>query len=299
MHVLILTGGTSNERDVSLKSANNIEQALVAAGYTTSLQDIADSTFDLQASLGGVDVVFPILHGEGGEDGQIQAKLEKKGVPFLGTNSEPSAIAFDKVAFKELLAEHGVLTPNWQIVDRQILRESGLLHNPYVIKPIRGGSSIDTFIVHNPSRQNLDHFDKAFEKYDKLLLEELIIGQEITVGVLGETALPVVVIIPPEGEEFDYENKYNGKTQELVEPHFLDKDVSHQAKQIAEKIHTLANLDHISRTDIIVSADGALYVLETNTIPGLTEQSLLPKAALASGMSSAQFAKKLVELALQ
>ncbi len=299
MKILILTGGKSNEREVSIRSADNIERALRSAGFTTTTHDIADKTFDIKKATQSVDVVFPIIHGEGGEDGHIQQELEKHGIHFLGTNAKPSAVAFDKVAFKELLAEHGVLTPNWQIVDRQTLRESGLLHNPYVIKPIRGGSSIDTFIVHNPSRQNLDHFDKAFEKYDKLLLEELIIGQEITVGVLGETALPVVVIIPPEGEEFDYENKYNGKTQELVEPDVLAKTVCDEAKQLAEKIHTLANLDHISRTDIIVSADGALYVLETNTIPGLTEQSLLPKAALASGMSSAQFAKKLVELALQ
>lgn len=296
MHILILTGGKSNEREISLRSADNIQQALVAAGYTATQQDIADTTFDLNSLFKGFDVVFPILHGEGGEDGQIQAQLEQYDIPFLGTNSKPSAIAFDKVAFKGLLAEHGVLTPNWQIVDRQTFEKSGLKKKPYVLKPIKGGSSIDTFIVHNPGHQAAN-YDKVFEKYGELLLEELIHGQEITVSVLGDSALPVILIIPPEGEEFDYENKYNGKSQELVEPDILSRDVINDSKALAEKIHMLAELKHISRTDMIISPDGAIYTLETNTIPGFTAQSLFPKSAEASGLSTEDLVRKLVILA--
>lgn len=295
MRILILTGGTSDEREISLLSAKNTESALTKAGFNVKTVDIAKKSFDLQKEAQKIDVVLPIIHGEGGEDGHIQKEIEKHNIPFLGTGSEASAIAFDKVAFKERMAEHGILTPNWQIVDRDSFADSGLIHNPYVLKPIKGGSSIDTFIVQNPGRQ-VTYFDDAFKKYGKLLLEELIIGQEITVSVLGAKALPVILIIPPEGEEFDFENKYNGKTKELVEPEMLDQNSSKEAKKLAEKIHSLANLEHISRTDMIIAADGAIYVLETNTMPGLTAESLFPKAAKAEGMSMADLVKKLVEI---
>ncbi len=295
MRILILTGGTSNEREISLLSAKNTELALIKAGYNVKTVDIAEKSFDLQKEAQKIDIVLPIIHGEGGEDGQIQKEIEKHKLPFLGTGSDASAIAFDKVAFKERMAEHGILTPNWQIVDRDSFADSGLIRNPYVLKPIKGGSSIDTFIVQNPGRQ-VTYFDDAFKKYGELLLEELIIGQEITVSVLGTKALPVILIIPPDGEEFDYENKYNGKTKELVEPEMLDPNSSIEAKRLAEKIHSLANLEHISRTDMIISSDGAIYVLEANTMPGLTAESLFPKAAKAEGMSMSDLVKKLVDI---
>ena len=295
MRVLILTGGPSNEREISLKSAKNTEAALAKVGYATTTIDIADE-FNLKDELQKIDVVLPIIHGAGGEDGEIQTELEKHGAKFLGTGSKASAIAFDKIAFKERMAEHGILTPNWQIVNQDTFATSGLKHKPYVLKPIKGGSSIDTFIIHNPGHQ-ITNFDAAFKKYGELLLEELIIGQEITVSVLGNTALPVILIIPPEGEEFDYENKYNGKSQELIEPDILSKGATQEAKNLAEKIHKLAELKHISRTDMIISPDGAIYTLEANTIPGLTAQSLFPKAAEAAGMSISELVQELVELA--
>lgn len=294
MQVLILTGGSSNEREVSLRSAKNTEAALTKAGHETTVIDISDK-FILEDELKRIDVVLPIIHGAGGEDGKIQTELEKHGAKFLGSGSQASAVAFDKIAFKERMAEHGILTPNWQIVDRDTFVSSGLKNKPYVLKPIKGGSSIDTFIVHNPGHQ-VSNFDETFKKYGQLLLEELIIGQEITVSVLDKTALPVILIIPPEGEEFDYDNKYNGKSQELVEPDILSPKIAKEAKALAEKVHQLTELEHISRTDMIISPDGAIYTLETNTMPGLTEQSLFPKAAEATGMSMPDLVEKLIKL---
>src|SRR5439155_118541 len=126
-------------------------------------------------------------------------------------------------------------------------------------------------------------------KYDQMLLEELIEGVEITVPVLGDKALPVVEIVPPEGGEFDYDNKYNGRTQEICPARSISAKTQEQAQRLAERIHRLAGARHLSRTDLMVSADGKLYVLEINTIPGLTAQSLIPKSAAAAGLSWKQF----------
>lgn len=298
MHVLILTGGESSEREVSLRSAKNIFQSLQNTDHIATMIDVAEKNFDLESEAQKVDVVLPIIHGAGGEDGVIQKDLERINAKYLGSSSEISALAFDKIAFKEKMAEHGVLTPNWQIVDRQTFEKSGLKKKPYVLKPIKGGSSIDTFIVHNPGHQIAD-YNEVFEKYGELLLEELILGQEITVSVLGNSALPVILIIPPDGEEFDYENKYNGKSQELVEPDMLSQVVIDESKHLAEKIHELVGLKHISRTDMIVSPDGAIYTLETNTIPGFTAQSLFPKSAQASGLSPEDLIEKLLAFAAE
>lgn len=269
--------------------------ALTAAGHDVTTIDPTDGKADLGAAIKAAEAIFPILHGAGGEDGSIQSTLEVSGKAFLGTGSEVSRLSFNKLRFKEVMVENGILTPNWQIVDRNSFASSGLTHQPYVLKPIEGGSSIDMFIVHNPGHQ-IVNVDAVFERYGKMLLEELIIGQEVTVAVLGDAALPVILIIPPDGEEFDYENKYNGKTSEIVDPESVAPVLKQAAQDLAERIHALLPLRHLSRIDMIITPDGAIYTLEANTMPGLTRQSLFPKAAAAAGITMPRLVQKLLDL---
>lgn len=297
MKILLLAGGPSGEAEVSMKSGDNVEQALVMGGYEVVRADPADSQFGLEEAVKGIDVVFPILHGEGGEDGVLQEELEKLDVPFLGSGSTASELAFNKVAFKKLLNQRDILTAPWQEVTGQSIVEAPIAKQPFVLKPIDGGSSIDTFIVRQPTGDFLE-YDDAFGRYHSMLLEQLIEGQEITVGVLDSEALPVILIKPPKGKEFDYENKYNGASQEIVDPETISDEVKTAAQKLAVQIHQLVGCRHFSRTDIIITSDNQLYVLEINTIPGMTKESLFPKAAAKTGLDMAALSKRLVELSI-
>lgn len=283
MHYLLLSGGISPEKDVSNRSASAVHQALEALGHSVKQLDPADTSLDqLLQEAHQTDGVFPILHGIGGEDGTIQAHLEKVGTPYFGPSAASCEATFDKAIFKKILEEHDILTPRWNVITADTLAAEPLAQAPFVLKPISGGSSIDTFIV----RQHpFDHTPllEALSRYGSMLIEELIEGHEITVGVLEETSLPVVEIIPPSDQEFDYENKYNGATQELCPPQNISLKAQQQAQQLALKTHQVTNCRHLSRTDILIDSNDNLYVIDTNTIPGLTDQSLYPKAAAEAG----------------
>jgi D-alanine-D-alanine ligase len=297
-HVLLLAGGDSGERGVSLKSGESVRKALIKGGYTVTVFDPIEGFDVLQEKLRDIDIVFPALHGEGGEDGVIQEFLEQQDIPFVGAGSEASRLCFDKWAYKEHLLANKFPCPNGILVDSDSFWDNPLSHQPFVLKPYDGGSSIDTFVVRDPMTMDTDAIRDALDRYDRMLIEELIIGVETTVAVLGDTALPMVEIIPPSNEEFDYENKYNGKTQELCPPAHVSPKIQIQAAKLAQDIHQSTGCKDMSRTDIIVTPHGMLYVLETNTIPGLTDQSLLPKAALAGGLTMPQLVETLVKSAV-
>jgi D-alanine-D-alanine ligase len=296
MRVLVLLGGDSNEREVSLRSGAAVRDALTDGGHDVQIFDPQQGYEGLKDFVGKVDFVFPILHGKGGEDGTVQAELEKSGFKYLGADSRVSRFCFDKVAFKKLLNKLSILVPKGEVVTKDSILNSGLIKKPYVLKPIDGGSTIDAFIIRNPKTNSYN--PKVFNKYGKMLLEELIIGSEITVPVLGDTALPVIEIIPPDGKEFDYENKYNGATAEICPPKTVFEDKQKEAQEIAEKVHNAAGVRHLSRTDIIIDKDGKLWVLELNTMPGMTAQSLFPKSAAVVGITMPQLVNKFVELTL-
>lgn len=297
-NVLVVCGGTSNEREVSLRSGSAVGKALEAAGHTVGYYDPAEGEALAKAAIGR-DVAFPVIHGAGGEDGVLQLQLERVGLPYVGSGVEASELCFNKVAYKEKIMADGLPTAAYDIVmSGQKLAEKPLMRGPFVLKPSGGGSSIDTFIVREPARADFPAIEKTLEKYDSMLLEELITGIEITVGVLGDTPLPIIEIIPPASGEFDYENKYNGSTQELCPPVNINTDIQRQASELALRIHRLCGCDDYSRTDMIVRADGSLVVLETNTLPGMTEQSLLPKAAMAAGLDMPKLCDTLVKSAL-
>jgi len=281
---LVLGGGSSSERAVSLRSAAHVTAALKKAGYIVTTADPAEAGFDLRDAAHKVDVVIPMIHGKGGEDGVCQQSLEAMGKPFLGSGSAACALTFNKACYRNFMTAHRVQVAAGEIVSRQSFNKSKLRQASYVLKPIDGGSSVDTVIVRDLNREPSDkYFSELFARHEQMLLEQLVIGQEITVGVLGDKALPVILIIPPETGEFDYENKYNGATQEVVNPPQISLQTQQQAQELALKIYQLTGCRHLSRTDMIVTPKGELYVLETNTLPGMTAESLFPKAAAAAG----------------
>lgn len=295
MHILVLYGGESTEREVSLRSGAAVISALRQNGHNVTAYDTRDGLDGIAPLLPGIDVVFPVLHGKGGEDGTVQEIIESHNISFVGTGSEASRLCIDKVASKKLLEDYGIPTPAWEVVDAEGFRESLLSKKPYVLKAIDGGSSIDTLIVRTSTPQ--PETPQLFDRYKTLLLEELIEGVELTVAILGDEALPVVEIIPPQDMEFDYENKYNGASQELCPPQHISQPLQEQAQSLAEQIHAACGARHLSRVDMMISPKGELYVLEINTIPGLTEESLFPKAAAASGLAMTDLVEKLVKMA--
>jgi D-alanine-D-alanine ligase len=294
MNVLVLLGGTSGEREVSLRSGAAVSEALVQAGHSVEQYDPANGYKGLKPFAGKVDAVMPILHGQGGEDGVLQAELDKLGFKYLGADAKVSALCFDKAEFKKILNKLSILTPRGQVVSKAEFLESDLRNAPFVLKPIDGGSTIDTYIIRDPDSVKVDL--AVFDRHPAMLLEELIEGDEITVPVLGTKALPVIEIIPPEGKEFDFENKYNGATQELCPAVNITPENQTKAQDLAEKIHTAAGVRHLSRTDIIIDKNNNHYILELNTIPGLTAQSLFPKAANAAGYTMSQLVDKFLQL---
>jgi|SRR5579862_3835151 len=296
MKVLVLLGGNSNEREVSLRSGTAVSMALQEAGHIVIEYDPKNGYAGLDEHSGKVDAVFPILHGRGGEDGEAQTQLEQRGFKYLGSDSSVSEFCFNKVKVKEKLNKLSILTPAYEIVDLKSVEDSAIYKSgQYVLKPISGGSTIDAFIVDQPGEQaDLSVFDK----YEKMLLEELIVGTEITISIVDGKALPVIEIIPPAGEDFNYENKYNGESQELCPPQHVSRHLQNKAQQIAEQVHKTVGARHLSRVDIMIDKTDRLWVLEINTMPGLTDQSLFPKAANVAGITMPQLVDRFVNLAV-
>lgn len=296
--VLVLQGGDSSEREISLRSAGNVAEWLQKVGYDVVVADPAESDFNLAELSGKCDVVLPMLHGEGGEDGYLQGQLQELQKPFLGSESGACELTFNKALYREFVIKQKIRMPEGVVVDRAQFDTAALRQQPYVLKPIDGGSSVDTVILHDLSKEPDDaYFDTLFNRHREMLLEELIFGQEITVGILRNKALPLIHIVPPDHEEFDYENKYNGRTKEITNPPEIPHDKQREAQNLALKVHVLTGCRHISRSDMILATDGTLYMLETNTIPGMTEQSLFPKMAAADGMDMAALVRSFVEMA--
>jgi D-alanine-D-alanine ligase len=292
--VLVLAGGTSDERPVSLRSGAAVTAALKQKGH--SVRELDPAAGLVAADLEGVDMVFPVLHGAGGEDGSLQSQLEAFGVRYVGSGAAASRLCFDKWRYKQLLTEKNMPTPDGALVDQTAFWQSELIKQPFILKPNDGGSSIDNILARESAALDKAAIGTLFAKHSEMLLERLIIGTEITVAVLGDASLPVIEIIPPPSGEFDYENKYNGQSQELCPPQHVETPLQIAAQTLAAEIHQLTGCRDFSRTDLMIK-DGALFVLETNTIPGMTDQSLFPKAAAAAGIDMASLVDRLVTLA--
>lgn len=296
MKVLVLGGGDSPEREVSQRSAKAVADAARVAGFKVEEYDPARG-FSYFDNVPKNTVVLPIMHGINGEDGVIQGELEKRGLPFLGADAASSAACFNKWLTVQALREYGVPTPKSNyLVNRQDFFKSRFSKKPYVLKVVHGGSSIGVLIARDPNKIEKKQIEEVFDLDPRAVIEELVEGTEITVPVLDSNALPVVEIIPPSGGEFDYENKYNGKTSEICPPKKVSEEIQKKAQDLAEQAHKIRNCRHLSRTDMIVQPEGNLVVFDVNTIPGLTAQSLYPKSAAVAGLSMPQLVKRLIEL---
>jgi D-alanine-D-alanine ligase len=292
----VVCGGDSDERAVSLRSGTAVAAALVTAGYNVTTLDLSKAGLN---EITSCDVVFPVLHGTGGEDGTLQAQLENVGSKYIGSGPEASRLCYDKWEYRRAVTIAGLPTADGTLVRADNYRQHPLTSVPYVLKCQTGGSSIDTFIVRDPTQAPHDKILETFTRHPTMLLERLIVGTELTVAVLGDKALPVIEIIPPASGEFDYENKYNGATRELVPPENVSEASQSRARALALQAHLLTKCRDFSRTDIMLDADGNPFLLETNTIPGMTDQSLFPKAAQAAGIEMPALCAQLVEMALK
>jgi len=294
----ILAGGPSSEREISLRSGNAVLCALKNAGYNAELYDLDDKPCEFLEKV-DMDVAFIALHGGFGEDGTIQKILEDLHVPYTGSDSLSSYSALDKLASKRLFDKYSVPTPKYISVDKKIsfsyIKDKCKL--PVVIKPATEGSSVGLSVVRKQSQ--FEGALKAALKYSKhALIEEYITGRELTVGILDGKSLPVVEIIAKDSV-YDYNAKYVDKGTVYVVPAKINEKQSEEAKKTAVAAHKALGCRDFSRVDIRMDGHDNMFVLEVNTIPGLTERSLLPKAAQAAGMSFTQLCEKFVELALK
>lgn len=287
-HVAVLKGGLSTEREVSLRSGAAAAEALREAGYEVSEVTVDDVDFVVPD---GTDIAFLALHGTFGEDGQVQDILEKKGIAYTGANAEVSRIAFDKEKTKKKFREHGVPTPEGQLVRRI---EEVTLPLPLFLKPNAQGSSVGTHPV--LSRENLVSALADALKFDSsVLVERFIQGRELTVGVLDDQVLPIVEIHPLDGF-YDYANKYTKGRTEYFCPARLPEDITATIQKHALTAHRAIGHPVYSRIDFLLEKDMNPYCLEINTIPGMTATSLLPKAAAAAGLTFPELCRRIVEL---
>lgn len=290
----VLAGGSSSEREISLRSGRNVYDALVREGMDAIFLDVQDNIYDI-ISKNKIDIAFIALHGRFGEDGTIQKILEDAGIPYTGSSPGSSSIAFDKIAAKRIFREKGIPTPKHIILEKG--RSCPKITLPVVVKPQLEGSSIGLSVV-----KDRDHLSKALEeafKYGtKVLAEEYINGRELTVGILDDKPLPVIEIVTA-NNVYDYEAKYKDPETKYLVPAPIDEKSTALAKELGQRAHAALGCRSFSRVDIMMDAGGNMFVLEVNTIPGMTERSLLPKAANAVGIDYGALCIKIIENVLE
>ena len=292
--IAVLMGGPGSERDVSMATGKGVAKALRSLGADVSEVDVKGADFELPD---GVELAFIALHGPFGEDGQVQKILEERGVAYTGEGAAESELAFDKIRSKDAFREHGVPTPYWQIVT---LGQRPTIPIPFVIKAPRQGSTVGVHIIRNEREVDAAMADAS--KYDReLLVEKFVPGRELTIGILGDQALPIIEIIP-KGGFYDFTNKYPflnpsaGGGAEHVCPAQIPDEQTRTIQELALRAHRALGLQVYSRVDIMLPEEGEPSVLEVNTIPGMTEASLLPEAAAVAGIGYPELCARIIEL---
>ena len=296
--IAVLMGGPGSERQVSIASGTAVLKALQSLGYQAFPVDVTGTTIDLPP---GTGLAYNLIHGTFGEDGQLQEILEQQAIPYTGARSASSRIAFDKNLAKDRFTAADVPTPRAEILDVSNGPKLPSIPVPFVVKPPREGSSVGVTIVRDPALADAAIADAAKYSTD-LLIEEFIEGKELTVAILDDTALPIVHIAPRDGF-YDMANKYpwlggGGAGSDYHCPADLDPATTAAVQAAALAAHRSLGIEVYSRVDVLLDAQNRPFVLEANTIPGMTETSLLPKAAAAAGIPFPQLCQKIAELSL-
>jgi len=291
--VTVLCGGPSAEREVSLAGGRAVTAAIRSLGHAVTEADITPD--DLSALDLPADLVFPVLHGRFGEDGQLQEILEQRGVAFVGCGSAASRIGIDKDASKRKWQAAGLPTAPWEIVTRGDWSPPDGLQPPVVVKPMAEGSSIGVSVC--DTLESLQHtLHRAVSQYGRVMVERRLAGPELTVGVLGHAPLPVVQVRPAT-DFYDYAAKYQrNDTAYLLDPE-LDAATCQAVQQLAVRAFAALGCRDLSRIDFIVDQRAGPQLLEINTLPGFTDHSLLPKAAAHAGIPFPRLVEMLLEMA--
>jgi len=308
LKIQVLAGGISHERDISLKSGRRVADALTEFGATVVIRE-PDSKLLVNIAKDKPDVIWPVLHGASGEDGALRDILTLTGVPFVGATPEAARLAWDKSIAKILVARAGIQTPPSITLPKETFREldaESVLQSvtqsialPVVVKPARGGSAQGVSIVTKIEDLNRAMID-AYVYCDVVIIEKLVEGTELALSVIdlgaGPIALPAVEVVPRKGH-FSFEERYTAGETDYFIPARLDAKTSEAARKVAVTTHEVLGLRHLSRIDMIVDANGIVWFLEANVLPGLTETSLLPMAITASGNSLGEVYYSLAEAA--
>ncbi len=328
MRITVLMGGTSSERDVSLASGLRVAGALRERGHVVTVVDtvrgaltsgeesamlsgrvvqaappdvhaLAQLNRQLPAGLDRLpdaDVIFLALHGGTGEDGTIQALLDLTGVPYTGSGHLASALAMDKDLSKHLFRSAGIATADWMMAPATIAEVRKVVGFPAIVKPSKQGSTVGLTLVRDPAMLE-EAIEEAFRHDDEVMIEAFVAGREFTVGILGGVALPVGEIIPMK-ELYDYECKYTpGMAREIFPAELTDEQTAH-VQDLARRAFVALKLGGCARIDFRMTAIGEFFCLEANTLPGMTELSLIPQAALAAGISFPMLCEQIARLAL-
>ena len=304
LRVALLAGGASDEREISLASGRGAGNALREAGFSVTELDPAEKK-DLQNLItGNYDVAFLCMHGKMGEDGTLQGFLEMIGLPYIGSGVWSSALAMDKAKSKLFYENAGIQTPVsvtlYSPDDMSVEDILSTVGESCVVKPATEGSALGVYIVKGADEVK-DAIGKAFELDSEVLVETFVKGTALTIAVLGNEqleALPVIQIVP-RNEFYDFESKYApGGSQHLC-PAPLNAEATEKVQTMAKAAHRALGCSGISRSDFIMDENGEFWILETNTLPGMTETSLLPDAARAAGIEFPELCTRLIELALE
>lgn len=295
--IAVLMGGPGSERQVSLASGNAVLDALRAENLNAVAVDVTSHQLDIPE---GTGLCFNVIHGTFGEDGEMQKQLEDINMPYTGAGIQSSFDAFDKLTSKDIFVAHKVPTPASETIHCGNGPKLPQMPLPYVVKPPREGSSVGVHIVQNET-EALAAIKDAAQYGDEVLIEAFIEGKELTVGILDGVALPVVHIAPRSGF-YDMKNKYpwmsDGGGTDYYCPADLDAETTKKVQHAALAAHKALGIEIYSRVDVLLDDQGNPYVLEANTIPGMTASSLLPKAAQVAGYDFGPLCKNIAELSL-
>lgn len=302
--VVVLMGGRSAEREVSLNTGGQVAAALAERGFDVTRVDTGEAGFIERIAAAGADVAFICLHGRFGEDGTVQGLLELLDLPYVGSGVLASALAINKVMSKHFYANAGIATPAYVVLHRDepydldgVVSELG---GKTVVKPANEGSSVGMTIVHDPSELEAA-IEKAFAFDPLVLVERFVAGTEVTIAVLGNhapVALPTIEVVA-ENEFYDYDSKYVPGMSKHIIPARVPLPAREECERLAVAAHVALGCAGMSRSDTIVTPEGDVLLLETNTIPGMTSTSLLPDAAAAAGIAFPDLCERLVALAFE